>query len=151
MAEEIAYLEQHAPGILDYEASSPPGKYRGAQFSAFDAWYTTLPSDELNRRLGYFSDIVESYGFDPEENPRVMFLVNALRGDAETAIDLVLENFLEDSVLEFPGWRETIGLAQYKDIVADPRIQAVLRDWEAEEAEIRESVRAYLADLQAST
>jgi len=151
VAEESAYLEQHAPGILDFEADSPSGKYRGAQFSAFDAWYTTLSSDELNRRLVYFSDIVESYGFDPEENPRTMFRVNALMGDTEAAIDLVLENFIEDSVLEFPGWRRTIALAQYKDIVADPRIQAVLRDWEAEEAAIRESVRAYLADLQAST
>jgi tetratricopeptide (TPR) repeat protein len=151
VAEESAYLEQHAPGILDFEASSPPGKYRGAQFSAFDAWYTTLQNDELNRRLGYFSDIVESYGFDPEENPRAMFRVHALRGDTEAAIDLVLENFLEDSILEFPGWRETIGLAQYKDIVADPRMQAVMRDWETEEAAIRKSVRAYLADLHAST
>jgi tetratricopeptide (TPR) repeat protein len=134
VAEESAYLEQHAPGILDFEASSPPGKYRNAQFSAFDAWYTTLPND-----------------FDPEENPRTMFRVHALRGDAEAAIDLVLENFLEDSVLEFAGWRQTIGLAQYKDIVTDPRMQAVLRDWEAEEAAIRESVRAYLADLHVST
>jgi TolB-like protein len=151
VAEESAYLEQHAPGILDIEASSPPAKYRGAQFTAFDAWYSTLPSDELNRRLNYFSEIVESYGFDPNENPRIMFRVNALKGQAEAAIDLVLENFLEDSVLEFPGWRQTISLAQYKDVVADPRIQAVLRDWEAEEEAIRESVRTYLADLQAST
>jgi TolB-like protein len=151
VAEETAYLEQHAPGILDFEADSTPGKYRGAQFSAFDAWYTTLSSEELNSRLDYFSSVAASYGFDPEENPRIMVGVNALRGNSEAAIELALENFVDDSVLQFAGWRQAVTLAQYEDIVADPRIQAMLRSWEQEEAAVRESVRAYLADLQAST
>jgi TolB-like protein/lipopolysaccharide biosynthesis regulator YciM len=151
VAEESAYLEQHAPGILDIEATAVPRKYRGAQFSAFDAWYTTLPSDELNSRLDYFAGIAAAYGFDPEQNPRIMVGINALRGNSEAAIELALENFLDDSVLQFPGWRQTVALAQYEDMVADPRIQAMLRAWEEEEAAIRESVRAYLADLQAST
>jgi len=151
VGEETEFLNQHAPGILDIEAASPPGKYRGAQLSAFDAWYTTLPSDELNRRLDYFAGVAAEYGFDPEENPRFMFGVNALRGNSEAAIDVALENFIDDSVLQYPGWRQTIALAQYEDIVADPRVQAILRDWEKEEAAVRESVRAYLADLHAST
>jgi TolB-like protein/Tfp pilus assembly protein PilF len=151
VAEETAYLEQHAPGILDFEASSASVKYRGAQFSAFDAWYTTLSSDELNRRLDYFASIAAAYGFDPAQNPRIMVGIHALRGSTEAAIELALENFLDDSVLQFPGWRETIALAQYEGIVADPRIQAMLRSWEEEEAAIRDSVRAYLADLQSST
>jgi len=151
VAEESAYLEQHAPGLLDIEADSPPSKYRAAQYSAFDAWYTTLPSDELNRRLDFFQDFAASYGFEPADSPRIMFTVLALRGDTEGAIDLALENLVDDSVLRYPGWRRTLAQAQYKDIVADSRIQSVMRDWEAEEAAIRESVRAYLADLHAST
>jgi TolB-like protein len=151
VAEETAYLEQHAPGILDFEASSASAKHRGAQFSAFDVWYTTLSSDELNRRLDYFASIAAAYGFDPSQNPRIMVGIHALRSNSEAAIELALENFLDDSVLQFPGWRETIALAQYEGIVADPRIQAMLRSWEEEEAAIRDSVRAYLADLQSST
>jgi len=149
--EESAYLEQHAPGILDIEADSPPSKYRTAQYYAFDAWYVTLPSDELNRRLDYFSEFAASYGFDPEDNPRIMFSVMALQGDTEAAVDLALENFIDDSVLRFVGWRRTLAQAQYRDVVADPRIQAVLRTWEQEEADIRERVRNYMADLQATT
>jgi hypothetical protein len=41
--------------------------------------------------------------------------------------------------------------AQYREIASDPRIQAVLRSWEEQEAEVREQVRTYLADLYAAT
>jgi len=149
--EESAYLEEHAPGILEIEAESLPGKYRIAQISAFDAWYTTLPTEDLNRRIDFFADLSTAYGFDPADNPRVMFGVMALRGNSEDAIKVALENFTDDSVLRYPGWRRTLAQAQYKDIVADPRIQGMLRAWEEEEADVRERVRNYLADLQAST
>jgi len=151
VAEESAYLEEQAPGILDIDAESLPGKYRTAQFSAFDAWYTTLPSEELNRRIDFFADIAAAYGFDPADNPQVMFGVMALQGNSADAIEVALENFADDSVLRYPGWRRTLAQAQYKDIVADPRVQGMLRAWEEEEADIRERVRNYLADLQAST
>lgn len=149
--QEFAYLEQHAPGIFDIEAETTPGKYRGAQFVAFDAWYTTLPSEELNRRLAVFGQIAAAYGFDPQDNPQVMFSVMALQGNSEVAIEVALENFADDSVLRYPGWRRALAQAQYKDVVADPQIQAVLQIWEEEEAAVRERVRNYLADLQAST
>jgi len=58
---------------------------------------------------------------------------------------------VDDSVLQYPGWRQALAQAQYKDIVADPRIQAMLQIWEDEEVAVRERVRNYLADLQAST
>ena len=149
--EETAYLEQHAPGIFDIAANSPPGKYRAAQFAAFDAWYASLPREELMRRLGQVADIAASYGFEPQDNPRVLFIVKALQGDVEGAIDVALENFAEDSPLQYAGWRQTMAQAQYREIAADPRIQAVLRSWEEQEAEAREQVRTYLADLYAST
>ena len=149
--EVSAYLEEYAPGILDIETESVPGKYRAAQFAAFDAWYTTLPPDELNRRLNYFGQIAAAYGFDPTDNPLIMFSVLALQGNSEDAIKLALENIADNSVLRYPGWRRMLAQAQYKDIVADPRIRAKVQVWEQEEADIRERVRSYLADLHAAT
>ncbi|MDH3351418.1 MAG: tetratricopeptide repeat protein [Gammaproteobacteria bacterium] len=149
--EEASYIEQHAPGIFDIEASAPPGKYRAAQMAAFDAWYVSLSHDELLNRLEQFGKIAAAYGFDPQENPRLLFRVLALQGDVEGAIKVALENFADDSPLQYAGWRETLAQAQYQEIVADPRVRAVLRSWEEQEAEIRDEVRTYLADLYAAT
>jgi TolB-like protein/tetratricopeptide (TPR) repeat protein len=149
--EETQYLEQHAPGIFEIEASSPPGKYRAAQLAAFDAWYASLSSDELLDRLRQFGEIAAAYGFDPQENPPVQFNIMALQGDVGGAIDVALENFADDSPLQYAGWRQTLAQAQYKEVIADPRIQAVLQSWEEQEAEVREQVRTYLADLYAAT
>ncbi|MDH3433014.1 MAG: hypothetical protein OEM60_04110, partial [Gammaproteobacteria bacterium] len=88
---------------------------------------------------------------DPQENPRLLFRVLALQGDVEGAIKVALENFADDSPLQYAGWRETLAQAQYQEIVADPRVRAVLRSWEEQEAEIRDEVRTYLADLYAAT
>jgi len=149
--EETSYIEQHAPGIFDIDADAPPGKYRAAQFAAFDAWYASLARDELLNRLEQFGKIAAAYGFDPQENPRVLFRVLALQGDVEGAIEVVLENFADDSPLQYAGWRQTLAQPQYHEIIADPRIQAIVRSWEEQEAEVREEVRTYLADLYAAT
>jgi len=69
--QESAYLEAHAPGLLDIEAESIPGKYRGTQFVAFDAWYTTLSQEELLQRLERLQEIVSIAGIDPMENPDI--------------------------------------------------------------------------------
>ena len=54
-------------------------------------------------------------------------------------------------MLVHQGWRQDIAQAQYKDVIADPRVQAALQRWEEEEAAVREQVRTYLADLSASS
>jgi TolB-like protein len=146
-----AYLEEHAPGLLDIEAASVPGKYRDAQFSAFDAWYTTLPREELLQRLDRLREVGRSYGADPMDNPGIQFGVFALLGDTEAAIEVALEKIVDDTVLVHPGWRQILTLAQYKDIVADSRIQVAMQRWETEEAAVREQIRVYLADLHAAT
>ena len=146
-----AYLEEHAPGLLDIDAASVPGKYRGAQFSAFDAWYTTLPREELLQRLDRLREVATSYGTDPMDNPGIQFGVFALLGDTEAAIEVALEEIVNDTALIHQGWRQMLTQAQYKDIVADSRIQVALQRWEAEEAAVREQIRVYLADLHAAT
>ena len=119
--------------------------------TAFDAWYVTLPRDELLRQIDKMRALAEAFGFQPMENPDVQFAVFSLTGDTEAAVDVALENILNESALVHQGWRQDVAQAQYKDVIADPRVQAALQRWEEEEAAVREQVRTYLADLSASS
>jgi TolB-like protein/Tfp pilus assembly protein PilF len=150
-AEVLDYLEEAAPGIFDIEADSPQAKFRAAQFVSLEAWFVTLSRDELDSRLVAFNDLAVAYGFDAQENPQVMFVMATLRGDSEGAIKLLLDEFADDTPLRYPGWQELLQQPQYADVVADPRVQVVMQSWEEEEARVRDQVRAFLADLQATT
>ena len=149
--EETAYLEQHAPGILDIEAESVPAKYRATQVFAFDAWYTTMDQEELDQRISYMWSLAESNGLDLADNEEAMFHVLALQGKPDQAVDIALEHLFNEPVLLNLEWEETLKQAQYADIVEDPRIQAAMQKWQDEEDELREQIRGWLADLQAST
>jgi len=149
--QESAYLEAHAPGILDIEAESIPSKYRSAQISAFDAWYTTLPQEELLQRLERLQEIVSTAGIDPMENPDIRFEIYALQGNVDGAIEVALDEIMDDSALVHAGWRQALAMPQYREIVSDSRIQEALHRWEKEEAATREKIRVYLADLRAAT
>lgn len=148
--EEIAYLESRAPGILDFEAESVPMRYRRAQLSAFDAWYSVLPPEEIDRRLRLAMGIAESLGMDTD-SPDVRMAVAALQRRTEDAVAIALDNIFLEPVTENLGWRRVFSQAQYAEFVEDPRVQAALRRWEEQEAELRGDIRAYLGDLQAST
>jgi TolB-like protein/tetratricopeptide (TPR) repeat protein len=149
--QEMAYLDANAPGILDFEADSVPMRYRQAQLAAFDAWYTILPQEEISRRLEFAMTIAESLGMDPKNSPNVQLAVAALQGRTEDAVEVALDNIFEEPVTVNFGWRRTFSQAQYADFVLDPRVQAAMQRWEQQEAELRDEIRMYLADLQAST
>ena len=149
--EEVAYLEAQVPGILDFEADSVPFKHRGVQFSAFDAWYTSLPEDELFRRIDYMQDVAVSYGLSLDENPQVEFRALALRGEVDKATEIALASIFTESVATNLGWEETFKQAQYAEIIEDPRIQAAMKRWQDEEDALREQVRTFLADLYAKS
>lgn len=150
VAEESAFLEQHAPGILDFEGDSVPVKYRGVQINAFDAWYTTLSDDELKRRVDYLWAVAASYDIDLSENPEIEFGTAALLGDSERAADVALEHIFSQPITRALGWEETFKQAQYADVVEDPRVQAAMKKWQDDEDALREQVRHWLADLHAA-
>lgn len=147
VAEITAYLEKHAPGIFDINAVSVPLKYRNAQIAALDAWYLALPRSDLLQRLDDLLRTAGMVGIDPLENPRTRLGTQALRGETEQAIETALTDVFSRSVATNLRWRETFAQAQYADIVADERVRAALQRWEAEYDEMREQVRAFLADL----
>ena len=149
--EETAYLEEHAPGILDIDALSVPLKYRTAQITAFDAWYTTLPKDELNRRIDFMWNIAATFGLDLAENANVEFGTLALRGEVNKATEVALDRIFSEPVTLNLNWEQTLKQAQYAEIVEDSRIQAAMKKWQDDEDLLREQVRTFLADLSAKT
>jgi TolB-like protein/tetratricopeptide (TPR) repeat protein len=149
--ETAAYLEQQAPGIFDIGAMSSPAKYRTAQLTAFDAWFTTLPRDELLRRIEKMSDIVATFGLDPLDDPRTQVDVAALQGDVAQAIQVALSDVFSQPVTMNLGWRVDFGQAQFTQFVEDPRIQAAMQNWENEETALRDQLKTFLSDLRSTS
>lgn len=150
VAEESAYLQEQAPGILEIEVMTAPMKYRVAQYAAFDAWYVSLPRDEMLHRLDRLWEIARSFGFDPANDPGTYVGILALKGNTEQAIEVALADLFTESVAVNLDWRRAFSRAQFTEFVADPRIQAAMQRWEDEEAALRDQIRIYLADLSAS-
>jgi TolB-like protein len=149
--EEIAWLEENAPGIFDFEAESVPPKYRKAQGIAYDAWAATLPREELVRRVDIMIGHGKSASVDYTQEPYTNLAILALRGEIQEAVQFALDSVFSRSVATNLGWKETFAQAQYAEIVTNPRIQAAMQRWEDEEDALRGEVQAYLADLQAAT
>jgi len=149
--EVTEWIDDQAPGVFDIEADRVQQKYRMAQLVAFDAWYASLPREEVLRRLDIMIGYATSVGFDFEQNPGTYMGVLAIRGDIDAAIDVALNEVFTRSVAQNLGWREMFAQAQYKDVVADPRVQAAMQRWEDEEKRLRAQVEGYFKDLQSTT
>ena len=145
------YLEQYAPGILDVDSDAVPTRFLSAQRLALDAWYVSLERDELLRRISRIQEIAASYGFDLLQNPGTRVDVMVLQGNTADAIELALSDVFTRPVLRDQEWRARFSQAQYTDFVADPRVQAAMQKWEAEEAVIRDRVKGYLLDLSSAS
>jgi len=151
VAEETAWLEATAPGIFDVDSDSVPQKHRVSQGIAFDAWYATLPRDEVLRRLDILLEKGKAMGFEYTDDPYTHLTVLAVRGQIQEAIQVALDEVFTRSVAMNLGWRETFAQAQFAHVVADERVQAAMQRWEEEEDALRAQVRSYLADLQAAS
>jgi TolB-like protein/tetratricopeptide (TPR) repeat protein len=148
---EIAYLEKYAPGILDIDAAAVPFRHFTAQRVALDAWYTTLTTDELLRRVARIQEIAASYGVDLLRNPEARVSVMVLQSDTKDAVGLALSDVFSQPVLMDPDWRARFSQVQFAEFVADPRIQTAMQSWEIEEEAVRDRVRSYLLDLSSAS
>jgi len=149
--EESAYLEQQAPGILDSDAEVVPVKFLLAQRVALDAWFATLPEDELSRRVARIQEIASSYGFDLLQNPVTRVDMMVMQNKTEDAVQLALTDVFTRPVILDQDWRTRYSQAQYKEFVEDSRVQDAMKKWETEEAMIRDRVRNYLLDLSSAS
>lgn len=148
--EEMAWLEEQAPGIFDLEADSQPQKIRLAQGMALDAWYVTLPREEVLRRLDVLLERGTAMGIDHAEDPYAQMSVLAMRGEIQAAVQVALDDIFTRPVALNLDWRNVFTQARFEEVVADARVQAALERWEEDEAALRSEVRSYLADLQAA-
>jgi TolB-like protein/thioredoxin-like negative regulator of GroEL len=151
VSEEMAWLEEQEPGIFELEAESVSMKHRIAQGLALSAWYTTLPRNEVQRRLDTLINILATQGFDPMQDPDTYASILVMRGEIEKAVDIALERIFTQSVAANLGWRSNFSQPHFVEFAADPRIQAAMQRWEKEEEQLRSDVQAYLADLQNSS
>ncbi len=150
VGEDSDWIEQQAPGIFDIDASLVQQKHRIAQIAAFDAWYATLARDEVLRRLEAILEYAESAGVDPTQDPATHMGILAIRGETKKAIEVALDKVFSQSVATNLGWRETLAMPQYREIVADARVQEAMQRWDDEEQALRGQVQAFFADLQAA-
>ena len=150
LTEITEYLEAQAPGIFDIEADALPMKYRQAQAAAFDAWYATLPRDEVLRRLDGALEAATAFGIDPLEDPETRMAVHAIRGETDAAVRTAVESYFPQPVTINLRWREILSQSFYAELVTDERIASEMSDWEQEYSDLREQVRAFLADLSAT-
>jgi len=150
VAEDSAWLNDVAPGILDVDADSVPAKFRAAQIVALDAWYTSLTTEELQRRIEILQQVASGFGVDPFTRPYLQMSVLAMRGETEEAIGVALSRIFSESVLPNLDWRQAVSLAQFEEFGKDDRIQAAMQRWQDEHNSQSELVKAYLAELSAS-
>ena len=147
VAEESAYLDQVAPGLLDIDAVPAPAKYRIAQLVALDVWFTTLTRDELLRNIEKVQQLTEGFGADAFTMAGFRMNALAMQGETEDAIDVALNNVFSESVLLSLNWRESLALAHFNEFGADNRVQLAMQRWAEEQAAQTEQVRIYLANL----
>lgn len=149
--QESEWLESVAPGILDVDATSVPMKYRDAQAAALDAWYTILPREEFLERIEKILAFADTFGIDPLAEPQSRVAVMALRGQVEEATEFALQEVLSQPVVSNLGWRHSLELAQYENIVADTRVQQALQRWDEEWSALQVRVSSYLEDLSSAS
>jgi hypothetical protein len=148
IAEEIEWIEARQPGIFAIGAGEVPAKFRLAQRVAFDAWYVSLAQSELLERLAAFLEFRRTRGYSLQEQPLAEVDMLALRGEVPAAIELALADVFTRSVAASLGWERTLAQAQYEEIVADPRIEAAMEKWRAQEDALRKAVTVYLEGLR---
>lgn len=148
--EELAWLDEQSPGILDVDNNDLPLKQRTVRGVAMDAWINVLPREELVRRLDVLIEYARSFGIDPTSNAETHVAILVARDEIAAAIDIALGEVFSDTVAMHFNWRETYTQPHYAAVAADPRTQEAMRRWEDEEASMRADVEAFFADLQAA-
>ncbi|MDJ0813502.1 MAG: tetratricopeptide repeat protein [Woeseiaceae bacterium] len=149
--DQMAWIDAQIPGGFDLEGDAVSHKHRMAQELAINGWYASLPREEALRRLDLLLDSVRALGVEPMDNRRMAANVHAMRGEIDEALEIVLQLIQSESVASNLGWQETAFLPQFTEIMNDPRVQAALERWMAEEEQLRADVRGYLEDLQSAS
>jgi TolB-like protein len=147
LEDELAWLDDQAPGLLDIDAESLPPKYRGTQPLLADAWYVTESREEVMRRLSILKARVRSFGVDPLREPAARMAMLALDGSLDAAITLALDEILPQPVTRYLDYPNTLARSYMAPVVEDERIQAALTVWKQSKSALRRDVARFLAEF----
>ena len=142
--ETLAYLEGNVPQLGDFE-STVGTKYVIARFSALELWSVTLPQDEVKRRYDSLWAVIRTFGFDPEEQPLSKAIIRVLDGDTVAATEVLATEYFEDPIAPNLDWKEDLAHPLLREILADPRIEANMKQYQQAMNELREEVRGFLS------
>ena len=143
--EELAYLEAVAPGTIVGEATTP--KVVAARIAALDAWYVTLPADQLAERIASLRAAADTVPRNPFANAANDYRWAALEDRRDEATRALLDNTLTQTVLLHLDWPETAPLPQYAYLEGDAQVTAAVSRWQKELSSERERVTQFLEDL----
>ncbi len=145
--EQLVWLADNVPDLLNSDAPDLPIKYRMAQSNLIDAWYVTESPEELRRRVGVILGHVESFGINPMEHPMARVTINAINGNEEAAIQVALDEVFTDPVTSHLDFRMMLGMSFLETVTSDDRVQAALEQWETDESKLRRDVARFLAEF----
>lgn len=148
--EALLFIESHFPGVFDMNSPQHPAVNRSVQIGALNAWYLSLPRDDMVERLLELRRVAEAFGLRLEDDPVSHVDILCLLGEHEQAIAIALERILSQPVLARLGWERRLQYAQYAPLREDPRIRDALRQSAADRAAASERIAAYLDSYAAA-
>jgi len=144
IAEGLEFISRYQPGFNDPLSNEISFKVRFAQEGAFSAWDAVFGREQASKMADEHWQVMMASGVLASEWTETYMEVLALRGEADEAIRLALEEVLTKPVTEAIWWREIFDLPFMAAVVEDSRVQAGLRKWDADLAQLRQDLRPVL-------
>jgi TolB-like protein/Flp pilus assembly protein TadD len=145
--EGLAFMEQHQPGFNDPTADAIDQKVRLAQSRAFAAWYATRTPEETAQMVSDYMSLIESSGIILPDHEMILLEVLAIQGDTSGAVDYALEKILSDPISRSISRRDRFDAPYFSAVVADPRVQAGLQQWDKDALTVKAEMKEYLAGV----
>jgi TolB-like protein/tetratricopeptide (TPR) repeat protein len=144
IAEGLEFISRYQPGFNDPLSSEISFKVRFAQEGAFSAWDAVFGRDRASRMADDYWRVLMGSGLMASEWTETYMEVLALRGDVDEAIRFALDEVLTKPVTEAIWWRDIFDLPFMAAVVADSRVQAGLRKWDADLVQLQQDLRPVL-------
>ena len=145
VVETLDFLESTVPSLANFDAPVRDAKEQFVRFGVLNLWQLTLAEEEWRRRyLAMIDHYREGFNWDPEQNGVPKATLRMLDGDTEAAVDALVKHFETEPVGTFLGGRNAMKRPLFAPLLADPRIQASMAQYELKENELRASVAAFM-------
>jgi len=139
----LEFIEQFVPGFNDPTSNRLSFKVRNAQSAAFGAWDAVFGRETASQMADDFWRIMQAGGHVDEDWPDAVMEIKALKGETESAIEFGLANVFNRQATETIFYWEIYDAPHLSEVVADPRIQARLQQWEEDAVRTRAEIKSF--------